>query len=80
MNNQDLGVPIKIKMKEMDGLIDSDTIFKILSDIKNGRNIFFPDLKFKVVGYEVQSNHAGMNYTLIISPTKNIKLEELSLK
>ena len=69
--------PITVKMRPIDGYSDQETIWPIIDSVKNG-SIILPDLEFKIVGYEVETKAStGMKFTLIISPTKPLKLDEL---
>ncbi len=80
MEADDTGVHVKLVLGDVSGLDDSGVIFKIISALKDGKNLFFPDLKFRIIGYRAKVDHTGTSFTFEILPTKDVKLEEVFAK
>jgi len=74
-------INLKIKMKHLDGIIDLDSFWKIMDRVKNGEQVYLPDLKFKIVGYNYEVRHGIFNKgEITIFPSKDLRLEELTGK
>jgi len=71
-------INLKIKMKHLDGIIDLNSFWKIMDRVKNGEQVYLPDLKFKIVGYKCEVKHGTFNKgEIIIFPSKDLRLEDL---
>ena len=76
LNLNKYGVEVNFELTDLKGLDDEESILKIIDKVRQG-SITIPKIGLRITGYKRTQTTNGRKYTLIITPSDDIKMDEI---